>query len=150
MFWERIGQGLCEVVWRMMHYLKSGQIRSFFWSISFRIWTEYEDLRTKSSYSLRKWENTDQKNPRIWTLFTQWWLSSKNLWTEADPEYVLFVEWRSRDFWRNCIPFMKYESMKEVSHGFCKKYKILQYKNWYLLWSRWIFQVISAASSGPL
>ena len=23
---------------------------------------------------------------------------------------------------------MKYESMKEVSHGFCKKYKILQYK----------------------
>ena len=45
---------------------------------------------------------------------------------------------------------MKYESMKEVSHGFCKKYKILQYKNRFVLWSRWIFQVTSAASSGPL
>ena len=50
------------------------------------------------------------------------------LWgfTEADPEYILNVEWRSRDSWRNWILFMKYENMKEVSHGFCKKYKVLQ------------------------
>ena len=28
-------------------------------------------LRSKSPYSVRIWENTDQKKLRIWTLFTQ-------------------------------------------------------------------------------
>ena len=43
----------------------------FFWSVFFRIWTEYGDLRSESPYSVRIWGNTDQKKLRIWTLFTQ-------------------------------------------------------------------------------
>ena len=42
--------------------VKSVQIRSFLWSVFFRIRTEY---------SVRMRENTDQKKLRIWTLFTQ-------------------------------------------------------------------------------
>ena len=60
---------------RKNHCLKSVQIRSFFWSVFSRIWTEYEDLRSNSQYSVRIRDNTDQKKLRIWTLFTQWtWL----------------------------------------------------------------------------
>ena len=51
---------------------KSGQIRSFFWSLFSCIWTEYGDLRSKSPYLVQIQENTDQKKLRIWTLFTQW------------------------------------------------------------------------------
>ena len=39
--------------------------------IFFFIRTEYGDLPRKSPYSVRIHENTDQKNLRIWTLFTQ-------------------------------------------------------------------------------
>ena len=60
---------------RKNHCLKSVQIRSFFWSVFSRIWTENEDLRSNSQYSVRIRDNTDQKKLRIWTLFTQWtWL----------------------------------------------------------------------------
>ena len=34
--------------------------------------TEYGDLQSKYPDSVRIQENTDQKKPRIWTLFTQW------------------------------------------------------------------------------
>ena len=51
--------------------MKSVQIRSFFWSAFSRIWTEYGELRSISLYSVRMRENTDRKNLRIWTLFTQ-------------------------------------------------------------------------------
>ena len=51
------------------HYVKSVQIRSYFWSVFSCIWTEYEDLRIKSPYSVRIQENTDQKLLRIWTFF---------------------------------------------------------------------------------
>ena len=43
----------------------------FFWSVFPCIWNEYGDLRSKSPYSVRIQENTDQKKLRIWTLFTQ-------------------------------------------------------------------------------
>ena len=46
------------------------QMRSFFWSVSSCIWTEYGDLRSESPYSIQIQENTDQKKLRIWTLFT--------------------------------------------------------------------------------
>ena len=49
--------------------VKSVQIRSFFWSVFCRIWTEYGDLLCKSPYSVQIWENTDQKKLRIWTIF---------------------------------------------------------------------------------
>ena len=43
------------------HYVKSFKIQSFFWSVFSFIWTEYEDLLQKSSYSAWIQENTDQK-----------------------------------------------------------------------------------------
>ena len=42
--------------------MKSVQIRRFFWSVFSRIPTEYGEIRRISSYSVRMWENTDQKN----------------------------------------------------------------------------------------
>ena len=53
------------------HYVKSVQIRSFFWSVFSRIRTEYGEMRSISPYSVWMRENTDQKKLRIWTLFTQ-------------------------------------------------------------------------------
>ena len=47
------------------------QIRSFFWSAFSRIWTEYGHFLRKPPPSVRIWENTDQKNLHIWTLFTK-------------------------------------------------------------------------------
>ena len=54
------------------HCVKSVQIRSFFWSLFFRIRTEYKDILRISPYSVQMQENTDQKKLRIWTHFTQW------------------------------------------------------------------------------
>ena len=34
----------------------------FFWSVFSRIWTKYGDLLRKSPYSIRMWENENQKN----------------------------------------------------------------------------------------
>ena len=53
------------------HCVKNVQIRSFFWSVFSRIWTEYGDLRSKYPYSVRIRVNTDQGKFRIWTLFAQ-------------------------------------------------------------------------------
>ena len=57
----------------LRHCVKSVQIRSFFWSVFSRIRTEYGEIR-----SMR--ENTDQKKPCIWTLFTQckFWKKCQN------------------------------------------------------------------------
>ena len=33
-----------------------------FWSVIFSIWTQYGEVRSISSYSVRMWENTDQNN----------------------------------------------------------------------------------------
>ena len=43
--------------------MKSVRIRSF-WSVFSRIWTEHGDLWSKSLYSVRIRENTDQKNSK--------------------------------------------------------------------------------------
>ena len=43
------------------HYVKSVQIRSFFWSVFSRIRTEYGKILRISPYSVRIQENTDQK-----------------------------------------------------------------------------------------
>ena len=54
------------------HCVKCVQIRSFLWSVFSHIRTEYGEMLRISPYSVRMRENTDQKNLRIWTLFTQW------------------------------------------------------------------------------
>ena len=43
------------------HCVKSVQIWSYFWSVFSSIRSEYEDLRSKSPYSVRIEDNTDQK-----------------------------------------------------------------------------------------
>ena len=42
--------------------MKSVQIWSFFWSVFSRIRTQYGNLWSKSAYSIRIRENTNQKN----------------------------------------------------------------------------------------
>ena len=44
-----------------IHYMKSAQIQSYFWSAFLGIQTEYRDLFRKSPYSVRVPQNTDQK-----------------------------------------------------------------------------------------
>ena len=45
-----------------LHCIKIAQIRGFFWPVFSRIRTKYGNLRSKSMYSVRIRENTDQKN----------------------------------------------------------------------------------------
>ena len=52
------------------HCVKSVRIRSFFWSVFYRIRTEYGEIRSISPDSVWMLENTDQKKLRIWTLST--------------------------------------------------------------------------------
>ena len=60
--------------------MKSVQIKSFFWSVFSRIWTEYGEILRISPYSVQMQENTEWKKLRIWTLFTQCiaWLDHHN------------------------------------------------------------------------
>ena len=55
-----------------MHFMKSVEIRSNFWSVFSRIQTEYGKILRISPYSVQMRENTDRKLLRIWTLFSQW------------------------------------------------------------------------------
>ena len=54
-----------------LNCVKSVQIRSYFWSVFSCIRIEYGDLLRTSPYSIRIHENMDQKQLRIWTVFTQ-------------------------------------------------------------------------------
>ena len=54
-----------------MTRVKSAQIQSFFWSVFSHIQPEHGEIRSISSCSVWMQENTDQKELRIWTLFTQ-------------------------------------------------------------------------------
>ena len=58
------------------HRAKSVHMRSFFWSVFSRIRTEYGEIDFISPYSVRMRENTDQKKPRIWTIFKQWFYAT--------------------------------------------------------------------------
>ena len=63
---------------KVRHCVKCIQIRSFFWSVFYRIRTEYGEIRSISLYSVQMRENTDQKKFRIWTLLTQ--CEEKDMW----------------------------------------------------------------------
>ena len=67
-----VARKLISITWyNNLHCVKCVQIRSFFWSVSSRIRTEYGEVRSFSPYSVRMRENTDQKKLLIWTLFIQ-------------------------------------------------------------------------------
>ena len=55
--------GRWKKIW-IMHYVKSVQIRSFFWSVFSRIRTEYGEILHISLYSVQMRENTDQNNSK--------------------------------------------------------------------------------------
>ena len=67
-------------------------MRSFFWSVFSCIRTEKDTVYL--SYSVRMRENTDQKNLRIWTLFTQ-----SNLFRSINfcSQYQITIEIRASD-----------------------------------------------------
>ena len=76
------------------HFVKSVQIRSFFWSVFSCTWTEYGEILPVSPYSVWMQEHADQKKLCIWTLFTQWiscyWESRK---LTHDSRRLLRVSW---------------------------------------------------------
>lgn len=55
--------------WLVPHCCEIVQIRSFFWSIFFRVWTQCKDLFCKYTDSVQIHENTNLKKLRILTLF---------------------------------------------------------------------------------
>ena len=81
----------------LLHCVKCVQIRSIFWSVFSRIRTEYGDILCIPPYSVRMWENPDQKKLRIWTLFTQCfrsedWNSKSQFFLETIWNLGLIVE----------------------------------------------------------
>ena len=60
-----------RLILNLYHCVKCVQIWSFFWSVFSRIRTEYGEIRNISPYSVQMRESTDQKKPRIRTLFTE-------------------------------------------------------------------------------
>ena len=74
-----------------IHCVKSVQLRSFFWSVFSCIRTEYGEILRISPYSVRMWEDTDQKELCIWTLLMQW--SSEKLYQELGLEPLRLWLW---------------------------------------------------------
>ena len=62
---------LPTLIWQKQTLRKNCSYLECFWSISSHIWTKYGDLWSKSPYSVRMRENTDQKNPKT-NSFSQW------------------------------------------------------------------------------
>ena len=69
------------------HCVKNVKIRSLFWSIFSRIWTEYGEIRSISPYSVQMRENTDQQKLCIWTFFTRWHFSHGNILTRSNTVF---------------------------------------------------------------
>ena len=67
------------------HCVKNIWIRSFFWSTFFLVRTGYEDLSLTSPYSVQMRENTDQQKLRIWALFTQWGMHTRDNSFKGSP-----------------------------------------------------------------
>ena len=81
-----------------VHSVKSVQVRSFFWSVFFRIRTEYGDLLRKSLYSVRIRENKDQKKLRVWT-FLRCGGDSQHLFVFKNEFLVRQLFWNFSNIW---------------------------------------------------
>ena len=74
-----------KVLWTLQMLLrKNCPDKEFFWSVFFRIWTEYADLLSKSLYLVQIRENTDQKNSALYlgTFYAVSILKSLTSWSE--------------------------------------------------------------------
>ena len=98
------------------HCVKSVQIRRFFWSVFSLIRNEYGEILHISLYSVRMWENTDQKKLRIWTLFTQWEATMKTYKATKIKEMHLW--WRP---FYNKIPSLAEFFRKTFSQNSCEQ-----------------------------
>ena len=85
---------------RPNHCLKSVKVQSFFWSVFSHTPAECGDIRSKSLYSARIRENTDQKKLRIWALFAQWLklkqikqVNTSCMWNWAHEKYLNVNIW---------------------------------------------------------
>ena len=102
-FYMKCNSGLKCFNSQDLHCVKNVCIRSFSglyflafglnterYSVFSRIWTEYGEKLCISPYSVRMRENTDQKNLRIWTLFTQCPLAlAEFIWIQSLRRYLL-------------------------------------------------------------
>ena len=62
--------------------MKLAQIQSFYWSVFSCIWTGFGNVQSKSLFSVRMWENVDQKkNINIWMFYAV--IISGFQWNEA-------------------------------------------------------------------
>ena len=92
----------------MSHCIKSVQIRSFFWSVFSRIWTEL--------YSVRMRENTDQKTPYLDTFLASF---KPNTLSDIKPVFfertyeiimrssyfkmIMYITTALRKIWENAV-----------------------------------------------
>ena len=96
-----------NIVGSSYHCVKSVQIRNFFWSIFFCIWTEYGDLLCKYPYSVRIQENMDQKN------FIFGYFSGSEL-------SLRLILWNYKHLCYNNFLFEMYLSAKMLSLHWCE------------------------------
>ena len=100
-----------------MHYVKSVEIRSYFWSVFSCIWT-------MNGYSVQKQENTDQKQLRIWELFTQW-CSMKEISKFVSNAFMLVYSSILNS--KSCKILNSYQSFKKILQNFGRLTKFWLY-----------------------
>ena len=83
------------------HFVKSVQVRSFFWPVFSRIRTEYGEILRIYPYSVRMRENTDHKKLRIWTLFRQ-------CASSEDLKFCSDVKCKVVGFVKNCFSIFRH------------------------------------------
>ena len=108
--------------------MKCVQIRSLFWSVFSRIWTEYGVVQSISLYSVRMRENTDQKKLLFWTFSRKKLKSKYNINYRYDINFKVFCSYCSllvlHKFW------IKFHVSITIMKGFCTQ--MISFEIWNL------------------
>ena len=107
--------------------MKIVQVRIFFWSVFSRSRIEYGDMWSKSPYSARVQENTDQKKLHISTLFTQW-IQGKSAFNYNCYQQDVLMIFR-----------LKFQVNWVFQESFCDKYKDTAAKTFPILFFNFVF-----------
>ena len=75
-----------------VHCTKSVQIRSFFWSVFSRIWTECGEFWSKPPHSVQMRGNAARKKLRIWSLSKSWWRITMKLPRGNAESYLQWIK----------------------------------------------------------
>ena len=118
--------------------MKSVHIRSFFSSVFSFIPTKYGDLQSKSPYSVRRQENTDQKKLLIRTLFTQRVTPQNKGSTKKDFSHLYFPawvkvtsnnpHWKFKRLWNETFMGFLRQSARQELYGFSLRVNHLWFK----------------------